>query len=236
MTNFKFRELKADEIELRVGNVSQKGATLLLYKDARCDMNILDESGVIWGRDHKDLKGVMYCGVSIYYADLGEWVTKWDAGSESNMSSEKGEASDSFKRACVNWGIGRELYTSPMIFIACPTVADGKGYKLENKFFFTNHKVSKIQCKDGVITALTIKDAKKVVWDMGKYVEPEDIKPQPISEARAKSIQAYCIANGIDEDTLVVEYLRKYNTKHIADLTDAQADELGKTLKGAVKK
>lgn len=234
MTNFKFRELTADEIELRVGSVSENGATLLLYKNARVDMDILDETvgANYWGRDHKDLKGVMYCGVSIYDDELKQWVTKYDAGAESRESSEKGEASDSFKRACVNWGIGRELYTAPMIFISCETVPDGKYWKLKNKYFFNNHSVSRIQCKEGSITALTIKDSKKVVWDMGKYVEPEEIKPKTISDARAKSIQAYCLGSGITVD----DYLTKYNAKEITDLTDAQADELAKTLKGAVKK
>lgn len=117
--NLIFRTLKEDEIECRVNQISEKGLTLLLYKDARCDMNILDETvGTSdWEREHKELKGNIYCGVSIYDKDKDDWVTKWDAGKESNTEAEKGEASDSFKRACVNWGIGRELYTAPFIYI-----------------------------------------------------------------------------------------------------------------------
>lgn len=114
-----FRTLEAEEIECRVSQIASNWCSVLLYKDARCDMNILDETvgSMNWQRDHKELKGNIYAGVSIYDEEKKEWITKWDAGKESYTESEKGEASDSFKRACVNCGIGRELYTSPSIFI-----------------------------------------------------------------------------------------------------------------------
>lgn len=112
-----FRNLRADEIECRVGQISEKGFTLLLYKDARCDMNILDEAGKVWTRRHYECKGNLFCEVGIYDSELGQFVYRSDCGTESNTEKEKGEASDSFKRACVNWGIGRELYTSPFIYI-----------------------------------------------------------------------------------------------------------------------
>jgi len=117
MTTRMFRLLRADEIELRVGTCTDKGFTLLLYKDARCDMNILDETvgAKNWKREHtRDNKN---CIVSIYDKEKGEWIGKEDTGSESNTEADKGLASDSFKRACVNWGIGRELYTAPFIWI-----------------------------------------------------------------------------------------------------------------------
>lgn len=119
-----FRTLRADEIEVRVKTVKESGCQLLLYKDARCDMNILDETvgRGSWQRSHYELKGNIYCSVQIDCRKEGEalsrWVSKDDCGSESNTEKEKGEASDSFKRACVNWGIGRELYTAPFIWIA----------------------------------------------------------------------------------------------------------------------
>lgn len=116
----KFRALRADEIECRVGMIREEKEgyfTLLLYKDARCDMNILDEAGAIWTRRHYECKGNLFCEVGIYNEDLGEFVFKSDCGTESNTEKEKGEASDSFKRACVNWGIGRALYTTPQISI-----------------------------------------------------------------------------------------------------------------------
>ena len=113
----KFRKLNANEIECRVNQINEKGLSLLLYKDARCDMNILDETvgAMNWQRKHDrdNANGT----VSIYDSERNIWVSKEDTGVESFSQAEKGLASDSFKRACVNWGIGRELYTSPTIFI-----------------------------------------------------------------------------------------------------------------------
>ena len=130
-----FRTLRADEIDVKVGSVSKTGYTLLLYKNARVDMSILDETvgTESWQRDHKEVKGNLYCGIGIYFENIG-WVWKWDCGVESAYGDkEKGEASDSFKRAGFNWGIGRELYTSPFIFIECETTSDdGKHYKIKN--------------------------------------------------------------------------------------------------------
>lgn len=142
-----FRDLKANEIDVRVARSTEKGVFLLLYKDARCDMNILDETVTPfgWQRKHEIINDVMYCGVSVRDAD-GQWVTKWDAGSESNTEKEKGQASDSFKRACVNWGIGRKLYTSPMIWVPIDKYAK-----------YDRHKVSHIDYDDDGITELIIK-------------------------------------------------------------------------------
>lgn len=118
-----FRTLTADEIEVRVGTVSDKGCSLLLYKDARCDMSILDATvgPQNWQRRHYECKGNLFCSVGICVD--GAWVWKDDAGAESYTEKEKGEASDSFKRACVNWGIGRELYTTPFIWIPSSKVS-----------------------------------------------------------------------------------------------------------------
>ena len=116
--------LTADDVECRIQQVREKPgskgevqAILLLYKDARCDMKYLDELFGIygWKRSHAVIDGRLYCTVSIYDEDKKEWVTKEDVGTESNTEKEKGQASDAFKRACFNIGIGRELYTSPSI-------------------------------------------------------------------------------------------------------------------------
>lgn len=127
-----FRKLKAEEIECRVAQISEKGLALLLYKDARCDMNILDETvgEMNWKREHtRDNKN---CIVSIWDKEKQEWIGKEDTGTESNTEAEKGLASDSFKRACVNWGIGRELYTAPRIWIPAENceIATGKNGRL----------------------------------------------------------------------------------------------------------
>lgn len=140
-----FRTLRADEIDIRVGSVSQRGASLLLYKDARCDMAILDESvgPMNWQRHHS--RDNANCIVSIWDAEKAQWIEKEDTGTESNTEKEKGLASDSFKRACVNFGIGRELYTSPFIFVQCDTVPkQGRGYELANKYQFSGCRVTDI--------------------------------------------------------------------------------------------
>ncbi len=154
-----FRDLKASEIECRVSQVKENGLMLLLYKDARCDMNILDETltPMNWDRLHKELKGNIYCGVAIRDVKTGSTAVKWDCGSESFTEKEKGEASDSFKRACFNLGIGRELYTSPFIWIKasdCKIFKDGAKFKSFDKFY-----VSKVEITEKVITGLRINHA-----------------------------------------------------------------------------
>lgn len=154
--NTKFRKLKADEIECRIGQIKPTGLTLLLYKDARCDMNILDETvgPMDWKREHtRDNRN---CIVSIYDVDKKEWISKEDTGTESNTEAEKGLASDSFKRACVNWGIGRELYTAPFIWVKkedCNiSASSGDRFRCFDKF-----RVEKITyTKDGDIDGLSI--------------------------------------------------------------------------------
>lgn len=122
MEKMKFRNLRPDEIDCRAAQVvkGQNGvrACILLYKDARVDQNILDETfGPFgWQRSHTLIGDRLYCTVSVRGED-GTWVSKQDVGTESYTEKEKGQASDSFKRACFNWGIGRELYTAPRIWI-----------------------------------------------------------------------------------------------------------------------
>lgn len=133
-----FRTLKPEEIDVKVGNVTAKGYTLLLYKNARVDMVILDETVGVenWQRDHKEVKGNLFCGIGINvnYEDLTKeprWIWKWDCGVESAFGDkEKGESSDSFKRSGFCFGIGRELYTSPFIFVPCETEKQDKAYKI----------------------------------------------------------------------------------------------------------
>lgn len=118
-----FRLLQADEIDCRVAQVVTRAsgpvASLLLYKDARVDQNILDEVFGIygWQRRHEIIGGNLFCTVSVLNPTTGEWVSKQDVGVESNAEAEKGQASDAFKRACFNLGIGRELYSAPRIVI-----------------------------------------------------------------------------------------------------------------------
>jgi len=184
-----FRPLKADEIECRIGSVGAKGFTILLYKDARCDMNILDETFTPfgWSREHKEIKGVVYCGVGIYNKDTDRTIYKWDAGSESYTEKEKGEASDSFKRACVNWGIGRELYTAPLIFIRAKTEPQGNGYRLSDKRDGYGYKVAQIEYEGGRISHLVItKNGTQVfTFTADKFM---DEAQKPIDEKMAQMV------------------------------------------------
>ncbi len=118
------RLLEASEIECRAAQVGANKdgkvwVSLLLYKDARVDMRILDEvfGPMGWQRRHEIIEGRLYCTVSIWDDRKNEWIDKQDVGTESNTEKEKGQASDAFKRACFNVGIGRELYTAPKIFV-----------------------------------------------------------------------------------------------------------------------
>ena len=155
-----FRKLKANEIECRIGQIKPTGLSLLLYKDARCDMNILDETvgAMNWKREHS--RDNRNCTVSIWDKDKEQWISKEDTGTESNTEAEKGLASDSFKRACTNWGLGRELYTAPFIWVKsedCNLIrAGGDKFKCYDKF-----TVAKITYdKNGEIDGLCIKNAK----------------------------------------------------------------------------
>ena len=127
----KFRLLNADEIECRIAQVKPTFITLLLYKTARTDANLLDETvgEEAWENDFKIVDGVLYGGIGIHTESGVVW--KWDAGTESNTEAEKGRASDAFKRAGFKWGIGRELYTAPFIKISSTkaTIKEGKCYE-----------------------------------------------------------------------------------------------------------
>ncbi len=156
-----FRNLTADDIECRINTISEKGCSLLLYKDARCDMKILDETvgAENWKRNHELINGNLFCNVSIYDEAKKEWVTKQDVGVESYTEKEKGQASDAFKRACFNWGIGRELYTAPFIWIT-PGLVTLKEKKAGSGQYTTYDKfrVTQIIVEGGEIKALAIKN------------------------------------------------------------------------------
>ena len=170
----KFRTLRADEIDARVSTVTEKGCSLLLYKDARTDQNILDETvgAMNWEREHILLGDRLYCRVSIWDAEKNMWVSKEDVGVETYTEKEKGQASDSFKRACFNWGIGRELYTAPFIWI---NTGDVKLVEKNGKWTtYDRFRVKEIDYTDGVISRLEITNEKlggRVVFKMGESLD-----------------------------------------------------------------
>ena len=127
------RLLRADEIECRVSTINERGLSLLLFKDARVDQKILDETFTPfgWKRTHQIIDGNLYCTVEIWDSEKCQWISKQDVGTTSYSEKEKGQASDSFKRACFNWGVGRELYTAPFIWIGA---VHATIQKKDNKF------------------------------------------------------------------------------------------------------
>ena len=168
-----FRLLRADEIDARVGTAKANGVSLLLYKDARCDQNILDETVGPYNWQRRHSRDNANCIVSLWDEEKKQWISKEDTGTESKTEAEKGLASDSFKRACFNWGIGRELYSAPFIWI------NGKGDDLKyDKFTVTeigydnNREINKLQI---------VNKAGLVVFKLNagsSYIPPKEEAPE----------------------------------------------------------
>ena len=157
----KVRKLKAEEIECRIAQCFDGKCTALLYKTARVDRLILDETYEgLWQNDFKVIDGKMYGGIGIYNTDLKEWMWRWDCGTESLSEAEKGQASDCFKRAGFKWGIGIELYSAPQIWLNIPTKRNEKG-KFEPIDKYCKYTVSEISYNEsGNISDLKIIDSK----------------------------------------------------------------------------
>lgn len=178
------RLLSAQDIECRAQQVAKdfSWCSLLLYKNARVDMQILDETfgRFGWKRSHELINGRLYCTVSIYDDEKGQWVSKQDVGVESNTEAEKGQASDAFKRACFNVGIGRELYTSPKIFISL-TKDDVKNSRLSTRFDvraieYTNNQISYLQIVDNKgILRYEYADKNKVIKNVKSSMTLDDL-------------------------------------------------------------
>jgi hypothetical protein len=176
-----FRDLRADEIECRVAQAKENGVSLLLYKDARCDQNILDETvgPMNWMRSHT--RDNANCIVSLWDETKKQWISKEDTGTESNTEKEKGLASDSFKRACFNWGIGRELYTAPFVWIKAEdcTALRQNGQRMQ---CFDSFEVQKIIIEKKRIVALAIKNTKSgktcFVWQDAKWAAEQRKKQE----------------------------------------------------------
>lgn len=182
------RRLKKSEIECRVSTsgVKKNGvayASYLLYKDARVDMKILDETfgPLNWQREHTLIGDRLYCTISIYDPEKGEWIRKQDVGTESYAEKEKGQASDSFKRAGFNVGIGRELYTAPNIFVDLEagefsTFMDQKTQKEKVNPRLDLYVDDIDYSEEGCITLLVLKDKRgKVRYSFGSTARPEPV-------------------------------------------------------------
>lgn len=202
----KVRNLRADEIECRVGTISEKGLSLLLYKDARVDQNLLDECyGTLgWQRKHERIGESIYCTVSVKNEN-GEWVSKQDVGTESYSDAVKGAASDSFKRACFNFGIGRELYTAPFIWISADKADirnDGKRYVTKEHF-----SVSSITYGENkVITGLEIVNKRGgIVYTYNSGTKEEKVE-QTLTAQQKKRLRNEMMRTGVTENEIKERY------------------------------
>lgn len=206
----KFRTLKANEIEVRTQQIKENGVSVLLYKTARTDANLLDETvgPENWQNDFKSIDGKMFGFISIKCGD--EWVSKSDSGSEGNIEAEKSLASDAFKRAGFKWGIGRELYTAPFIWISSDVATIkqyGQKYNCNDKF-----SVKHIAYNDNrEIIALEIVNQKnKVVYTFGTKTpivmqknDDTEEKKEPINKLSSNGVSVQCQREINDADTLV---------------------------------
>lgn len=177
----KFRNLTKDEIEVRVQRVTSTGCQLLLYKDARVDMNILDEAvgAENWQSRFYEHKGILFCSVGINTnfdkPDLPDrWVWKDDAGVESNQDAEKGNASDARKRGGFCWGIGRELYTSPFMWVPgerCNIKKTERGslvcydkFEVEKIIISEDKRIDAISIINTSLVSKPIEEKRVIVW------------------------------------------------------------------------
>ena len=227
-----FRLLKASEIDCRISTVNQKGVSLLLYKDARVDQNILDETvgPMNWQRSHS--RDNANCTVSIWDDYKSQWISKEDTGKESYTEAEKGLASDSFKRACFNWGIGRELYTAPFIWIGagdCKITDVDRGgkkvYTCSERF-----RVSKIGYdNERNINTLIIKNKNgKVVYSMNATEDGEPRRyPDKLEEKYVNSLFLELKRTGVGMNGL----LKNYGVSDVHELSFEQWKEAMDILK-----
>lgn len=187
----RIRNLHADEIECRVGSISDWGISLLLYKNARVDQAILDEAFGIygWQRSHMMIGNSLYCTVSIWDAEKQSWISKQDVGTTGEFEKEKSVASDSFKRACVNLGIGRELYTAPSIYIPASQIQMGE--KDRKKYVKDRFSVKEIRVsEEREITGLVIENQKHVeVYRYGTVKPQAELQKSdnPAEHTRSKT-------------------------------------------------
>ena len=208
-----FRKLKANEIDCRIASKAKNGAImLLLYKDARVDQNILDETfGIFgWQRKHEIIGGNLYCTVSVKNPETGEWVEKQDVGVESATEKEKGQASDSFKRACFNLGIGRELYTAPQIWIH-----NGDYKPNDRDSTYDRFIVKEIEYDGSEISKLKVfnQTLGRIVFEYDK-----SLGTAKISATKVKSLLKKCEDSGINPD----EVCAKVGVEKLEDINEEQ--------------
>lgn len=250
MKQLKFPNLEPDQIECRIGTCDEKGVSLLLYKDARVDMSLLDEvvGPYNWKREH--CRDNANCIVSIWDDDKKEWISKEDVGVESKTQEQKGLASDSFKRSCTNWGIGRSLYSSPYIyfnsdecnintyngkktcrdkFIVRKIQYDSKNRITSVTIYNTKTKISKVfknyytTSQDNAAESQT-KEEPQV---NNKTKEEPQVKQKLVSATEAKALANVCKKKDINIEKL----FKQYSVESFEQFTKEQYTDLIKRIK-----
>lgn len=221
--NLNFRLLRADEIDCRISTCNQYGVGLLLYKDARCDQNILDEivGPMNWQRHHS--RDNANCTVSIWDDEKKQWIAKEDTGTESYTEKEKGLASDSFKRACVNWGIGRELYTAPNMYVAHK---DLKNHEKDSNGKWTCKDSFKVQTIDYVddkivyVKIINLKNNKEIEFGTPGQIQKEinEVEKSVIDEVKARSLETRCKNENMD----IKKITEHFKVTSLKELTEKQ--------------
>ena len=213
------RPLDISDIDFRVQSINNGGyATILAYKDARVDMARLDDSvgSLNWQRKHEVIGGNLYCHVGIYNSEIKEWVWKTDVGTESMTEATKGQSSDSFKRACFNWGVGRELYSYPVISVKLnENEFDNKSGRPKQTY---NLKIRDwrwySEFTDGKISFLAAKDEKgKLRFKWGE-MKPKEVEPE-YKQAAPTQVEAApdsVVETPIKEEGDVKSFLKKEAT------------------------
>ena len=226
------RLLRANEIECRVATVNEKGVSLLLYKDARVDQKILDETFTPfgWRRTHQSIDGNLYCTVEIYDSEKEEWVAKQDVGVTSYSEKEKGQASDSFKRACFNWGIGRELYTAPFIWIPANKVFIQK--KGEKNVTYDRFTVSYISYNDNreIESLMIVNGNGQAVFELQRKVVPisDTQEKTGLSEKQIADLEKELDRTGVDMTSVLSRY-------HLTDCSQMTEDIYKKAMSSLKK-
>ena len=222
-----FRLLRADEIECRISTVKKPekenkgGLTLLLYKDARVDQNLLDETvgAMNWQRSHQLIGDRLYCTISIWDDEKKQWISKQDVGTESYTEKEKGQASDSFKRAAFNFGIGRELYTAPFIWVSANKVNIQK--KGEKVFTYDKFRLTDITYNESreIVGLVIVNQDSKVVYSSQERYDSKPISKsvsQKIENEKSQKINKELARTGVALDTV----LQRYGVKSVDEMTD----------------
>lgn len=220
--------LKAEDIECRIQKITKEGAILLLYKTARVDMRILDEvyGEMNWQRHHEVVNGNLFCTISVWDSEKSQWVSKQDVGTESNAEAEKGQASDAFKRAGFAWGIGRELYDAPFIFIHAPVDKYDRFTVKEIKYSKTERKFTSLVIVD--------KDGKERFRLTGTKTERPKAKEPTDKERRQKGIAAISeLVKKHKAEQPFADWLK--DTMKVDTLDGLTVEQLGTVYKGFKK-